>query len=154
MLFKLAPTHIHNIMVVVDGTDTSDRAIDLAIDLAKSLRAKLTGVSIIETDTLKQLLNAKILTESEMGDFERGLEDSSHRQLVEAKTKAKKSGLNMETCIAKGNSEVTIPHEVRTRKIDMIVLGIFDSNKASRDLLIRQRQQIVDHAPCPVLVAR
>jgi len=56
--------------------------------------------------------------------------------------------------IERALSEEVIPREVEQRKVDLIALGGFQSNRASRDLLTRQRQQIVDHAACPVVVVK
>jgi nucleotide-binding universal stress UspA family protein len=47
-----------------------------------------------------------------------------------------------------------VPKEVEARGVDMIALGGFHSSRVTRDLLARQRQQIVDHAACPVLVVK
>lgn len=143
-----------HIIVLVDGTDTSSKAVALAVNLAASLKANLTAIAFVETDTLKQLLKAKLLSETEMADFEAGLEESGKRQLASAAAVATKAGIKLETALVRGNSEAEVPKEVAERKADMIVLGAFDSRKAMHDLLARQRQQIVDHAPCPVLVAR
>jgi nucleotide-binding universal stress UspA family protein len=43
---------------------------------------------------------------------------------------------------------------VEARGVHLIVVGGFRSSRTTRDLLARQRQQIVDHAACPVLVVK
>lgn len=145
---------IKHLMVLVDGTDASFRAADLAIDLACALRARLTAVALGETETLHQLLSAKILTPSEMTEFEEGLQESAGRQLAEVRERAASRGVESDVFYAKGNSETVLPGEIRARNVDLIVIGLFDSDRAPHDLLDRQRQQAAIHAPCPVLVAR
>ena len=156
MLFgsKQPATPFHHILVIVDGTETSDRAVRLAVVLAAAIRARVTAIAFVETDTLKRLLTVKVLSEAEMGDFEKGLEESANRQLAAAVATGKVCGVAIATAVVRGNSEETVPREVARRGNDLIVLGAFDSQRANRDLLARQRQQIVDRAPCPVLVAR
>ncbi len=156
MLFgsKQPATPFRHLLVIVDGTETSDRAVRLAVILAAATRARLTAIAFVETDTLKRLLTVKVLSQSEMGDFEQGLEESAQRQLAAAVATGRAGGVAIETAIVRGNSEETVPREVARRGNDLIVLGAFDSQRATRDLLARQRQQIVDRAPCPVLVAR
>ena len=156
MLFgsKQPATPFRHLLVIVDGTETSDRAVRLAVILAAATRARLTAIAFVETDTLKRLLTVRVLSQSEMGDFEQGLEESARRQLAAAVATGKAGGLAIETAIVRGNSEETVPREVARRGNALIVLGAFDSQRANRDLLARQRQQIVDRAPCPVLVAR
>ncbi len=148
-----APPFRH-LLVIVDGTETSDRAVRLAVMLASATKARVTAIAFVETDTLKLLLNVKVLSMPEMGDFEKGLEESARRQLAAAVATGKSGGVSIETAIVRGNSEETVPREVALRGTDLIVLGAFDSQRANRDILARQRQQIVDRAPCPVLVAR
>ena len=156
MLFgsKQPATPFHHILVIVDGTETSDRAVRLAVILAAATRARVTAIAFVETDTLKRLLTVRVLSQSEMGDFEKGLEESARRQLTAAVATGRAGGVTIETAVVRGNSEETVPREVAHRGNDLIVLGAFDSQRANRDLLARQRQQIVDRAPCPVLVAR
>ncbi len=156
MLFgsKQPASPFNHLLVIVDGTETSDRALRLAIAQAAATRARVTAIAFVETDTLKRLLTVKVLSEAEMGDFELGLEESAQRQLTAAVATGKACGVAIETAIVRGNSEETVPREVARRGNDLIVLGAFDSQRANRDLLARQRQQIVDRAPCPVLVAR
>ena len=151
-MFKKSP--VQHILVLIDSTESCARAVDLAASLARALSAKLTGMAIIETDTLHQLLSANVLTGAEVDDFEVGLQDSAGRQLDAACKRAREQGVTMEKTLLTGNSEVVVPQEVEERGIDLIVLGGFDSNKARFELLFRQRQQIIDHAPCPVLIAR
>jgi nucleotide-binding universal stress UspA family protein len=38
--------------------------------------------------------------------------------------------------------------------VDLICIGGFHSSRVSRDLLARQRQQVIDRAACPVLVVK
>jgi nucleotide-binding universal stress UspA family protein len=51
---------IHHILVLVDGTASSFHASDYAIELARTLGAQLTGLAVVDTDTLRQLLNVRI----------------------------------------------------------------------------------------------
>lgn len=143
-----------HILVLVDGTESSSAAVVLAASLARAEGAKLTAIAFVEIDTLRQLLSAKLLTEAEMDDFTAGLRESGLRQLAAAAAEAEKRGIKPETALVNGNSEETVPREVAARGADLIVIGAFETRRAMRDLLARQRMQIVDHAPCPVLVAR
>ncbi len=156
MLFgsKQPASPFNHLLVIIDGTEASDRALRLAVAQAAATRARVTAIAFVETDTLKRLLTVKVLSQAEMGDFEQGLEESAQRQLAAAAATGRACGVAIETAIVRGNSEETVPREVARRGNDLIVLGAFDSRHANHDLLARQRQQIVDRAPCPVLVAR
>lgn len=148
------PLSVKHIMVLVDGTASGSRAVDMAINVTCHLRANLTAIAIVETEVLRQLLNVQILTKDEMSEFEDDLQASAERHMAEVRERSLRCKLEIECVVAHGNSEVIIPQEVQARKVDLIIIGYFDSSRAQRNLLARQRQQIVDHAPSPVLVAR
>jgi len=150
----MAKPSIRHILVLVDGTDASYRAADAAIALAHNLGARLTAVAVVDTETLRQLLSARILVDAEMGEFEKELEASSRRQLAEVTGRAAEAKVAVEQALLTGNTETVVPREVRQREVDLIALGGFQSSKISRDLLARQRQQILDRAACPVLVVK
>ncbi|NLF23199.1 MAG: universal stress protein [Lentisphaerae bacterium] len=146
--------NIRHILVLVDGTDSAARAVELAANLARALRARLTGLHVIELETLHQLLSANVLTPAEMEDFEGGLKESGNRHLDAARKVAHGHGVTLEAVSVTGNSELVVPREVESRGVDLLVIGAFDSSQVRFELLFRQRQQVLDHAPCPVLVAR
>lgn len=150
----MAKPPIGHILILVDGTDSSYNAADAAIELARSLGAKLTAMAVVDTDTLRQLLSVKILVDAEMGEFERELQESSRRQLAEVCQRALDRKVLAEEVLLTGNTETIVPREVAERGVDLIALGGFQSSKVTRDLLARQRQQIIDRARCPVLVVK
>jgi nucleotide-binding universal stress UspA family protein len=150
----MAKPPVNHILVLVDGTEASFRAADRAIDLARALGARLTALTVVDTETLRQLLNVKILVDAEMGEFEKELEESARRQLAEVRERALDQKVVIEEVLITGNVETVVPKEVQDRGVDLIALGGFPSTKVTRDLVARQRQQIIDRATCPVLVVK
>lgn len=145
---------VKHIMVLVDGTESAFNAADAAIELARALGAQLTALTVVDTETLRQLLNVKILVDAEMGEFEKELQESARRALAEVRERALDRRIVLEEVLLTGNVETVVPKEVEERQVDLIVLGGFQSSKVTRDLLARQRQQILDRAVCPVLVVK
>ena len=145
---------VNHIMVLMDSTASAARAVDYAAILAKALKVKLTALHVTEIETLHQLLSAQVLTADEMVEFEHGLADSAARHLNTARELARAHGVAIETVSVSGNSSVVVPQEVEARSRQMIVLGAFNSSLTRFELLFRQRQHVLDHASCPVLVAR
>jgi nucleotide-binding universal stress UspA family protein len=145
---------VNHILILVDGTKSSFRAADYAIDLARTLGARLTALAVVDTDTLRQLLNVKILVDSEMAEFERELEQSSQNQLDEVRQRAMSKRVKFEDILRSGNSEVIVPIELAQRKVDLLVMGAFQSERVKHDLIARQRQQILDRSACPILVVK
>lgn len=150
----MARSPVTHILILVDGTASSHHAAEYAIDLARSLGAHVTAMAVVDTDTLRQLLNVRILVDSEMADFERELEQSAQHQLDEVRGQAMDKRVKFEDLIRKGNSEVIVPMELEQRGVDLLAIGAFKSERVKTDLLARQRQQILDRAKCPILVVK
>ena len=148
------PSPVTHILVLVDGTESSFSAADRAIELARALGAKLTALAVVDRETLGQLLSARILVDAEMGEFEKELHESARRQLAEVRERALSRKVVVDEVLLSGNIETVVPKEVHDRGIDLIALGAYLSSKVTRDLLARQRQQVVDRAVVPVLVVK
>jgi nucleotide-binding universal stress UspA family protein len=150
----MAKSLINHILLLVDGTKSSFQAADYAIDLARTVGARLTALAVVDTDTLKQLLNVKILVDAEMQEFERELEQSAQNQLDEVRQRAMNRRVKLEAVLRSGNSEVIVPIELAQRNVDLLVMGAFQSERVKHDLIARQRQQILDRANCSIVVVK
>jgi nucleotide-binding universal stress UspA family protein len=143
-----------HILVLVDGTESSFHAADCAIDLARAVGARLTAMAVVDRETLHQLLSVKILVDAEMGEFEAELQASARRHLAHVRDRALDRRLAIEEILATGTVEEIVPRTIQEQSVDLIAMGGYDSGRVQRDLLARQRQQIVDRAACPVLLVK
>ena len=150
----MARAPFRHILTLVDGTEASMTAAKYAVALASSSRAKLTGVGIVDTATLKHLLSSHIMVAAEMEEYERELEGSARGHLAYFTGLAKESGVAAETVLIKGATHSAMLAEQKTSGADLIVLGAFRWALAHRDQRARERQLLLDEAPCPVLVVR
>jgi nucleotide-binding universal stress UspA family protein len=150
----VAKKPINHILILVDGTNSSSRAADYAIELARTVSARVTGLAVVDTDTLRQLLNVHFLVESEMMEFEQELGQSCQNHLHDVRQRAMDRRVKFDDVLRSGNSEVVVPIEVSQRQVDLLIMGAFRSERIKYDLIARQRQQILDRVPCPVLVVK
>jgi nucleotide-binding universal stress UspA family protein len=141
-------------LVLADGTEASFRAADHAIEIASAFHAALTAIAVVDTETLHQLLSARILVDAEMGELELELLQNAQSHLQEIESRARKRGIPIESVVCSGNTETILPREIHQRQIDLVAIGSFHSHDVTHDLLARQRQQILDHSPCCVLVVK
>ena len=93
---------IQHIMVVADGSEAGFRAAALAISLTRSTGARLTAISIIDTETLRQLLTYRILVSQEMQDFEGELESSARQYLERVRTMAMDEKVAVDQLLVRG----------------------------------------------------
>lgn len=145
---------ITHILVLVDGTKSSSRAADYAIELARAVGARITALAVVDTDTLRQLLSVRILVPLEMEEFEQELAQSAQNQLDAVRQRAMDRRVKFEDVLRSGNSEVIVPVELSERAVDLLAMGAFRSERVKFDLVARQRQQILDRASCPVVVVK
>jgi nucleotide-binding universal stress UspA family protein len=144
------------ILVAVDGSSPSLRAVDLAADLAAKYRAELLLVNVMP---------AQAAFDPTLRDFARseGLEGSPYavfqafgnKALSDAQTHANDAGVSQVTSeIASGEPADVILGAARERSIDLIVLGRRGRGQLSALLLGSVSQKVANAAPCPVLIVR
>ena len=145
---------ITNILVLADGSEQGFRAAGQAIALAKTCEAKLTAISVIDTETLRQLLTFRILASQEMSDFEGELEVSARQYLDRVRSMAMDEKMIAEQVLVKGPYHTAVLAQQRQLGNDLLVIPAFKSRDATKDLLAREYQKIVDDAPCPVMMVK
>ena len=145
---------IHEILLVVDSSDAAQDAAQYAVELAKEFRARLVACATVDTDTLKNLASSRILAPTEMSEFDEELEASSRKYLNLVADLAARNKVKAETILLRGSVHSSILHTQKERGSDVVILGAVHSHHARRDLVIRERQLILDEAPCPVICVR
>jgi len=143
---------IRKILVVVDGTESSVRAVRYAARLAALHRAALTAIAVVDTATLKSLFKSSVLVEAEMEEFGQELEASARTNLGYAAQITKEAGIDAETLLEKGSVHSVIIQKCRQLGVELLVMGSFSTSMIRRDLTARERRLIVDEVKCPILL--
>jgi len=150
----MARQSFRHILAVVDGTESSFKAVECAVRLARALKARFTAVAIVDTATLKHLLTSGIMVAAEMQEYERELEASGRKQLAYVADLASENGVKAHTVLLKGAVHSAVLAEQKASGADLVVIGAFRWSLCHRDQAARERQLILDEAPCPVLTVR
>lgn len=150
----MAARRLSHIMVLVDGSEQGFHAAEQAIALARTAEAQLTAISVIDTETLRQLLTFNILATQEMTDFEGELEVSARGYLERVRSMAMDAKVVVEPLMVKGPCHGAVLAQQRQLQVDMLILPGFKSSRANRDLLAREYQKIVDDVACPVMLVK
>jgi len=143
-----------SILVLVDGTESAMRAAEYSIRLARAMSARLTAIAVVDTHTLHRLMSVRILVEPEVKEFEAGLQQNQQRYLDYVAQLATREQVPIETVLGVGDWHSTVLAEQKARQADLIVIGGFRMTLTKLNLLARERQMIIDEAPCPVLVVK
>ncbi|MFM0080678.1 universal stress protein [Paraburkholderia sediminicola] len=143
-----------NILVAVDGSEASKRALNEAIRMAKLARARLTAVYVIDQSaafTYAGACDPHLLTDAERQVGRSLLDDA----LV--KTQALGVAGDSEILETQGIAEDIancIARCVERRGVDLVVMGTHGRRGMRRMVLGSVAERFVRHSPCPVLLVR
>jgi len=137
------------ILVPVDGSDNSYRALDAALFFSDKLGSKVAAVHVMEDIPVLHIQSEKLLREL--------LEDYKNReQLILTKSSeiARKKGLAIDTILLRGNPSSIILDFCEKEKYDVIVLGSRGLGKFKELILGSVSNKIVHHSRSPVVLIR
>jgi nucleotide-binding universal stress UspA family protein len=143
-----APVRRH-VLCPVDLSEGSKRAAELAAELAAAAGARLTLLHVLQ-------LPAAHGPELSLPNYLEDIEGAATRLLDEwAGTLRVRSKVTVATCTAIGSPASEILTMLDTEpSVDLVVVGSHGRKGLGRLLLGSVAEQVVRHAPCPVLVAR
>jgi nucleotide-binding universal stress UspA family protein len=144
------------ILLAVDGSVSSDRATELATSLA------LPAGSTIRVIAVQQpFANALALSWAAAGDAgastdsEEAQEARHLREVIaRSETALRAEGRKVEGFLVRGRAASAIVDEASGLDADLVVMGSRGHGTIATMVLGSTAAEVVDHAPCPVLVAR
>jgi nucleotide-binding universal stress UspA family protein len=148
----MSEAKITRILLPIDGSDASLKAVRYAIKLAKSEGAEIVCIHTVGTPPYAGYKGSGPLIKEFIEEAKR----HSEKWFEDVKVLAKSNGVKVKTEIL--TDVVNIPdaivdHADKT-KSDLIVIGTRGRSAVKRFLLGSVAQGVVAHAHCPVLVVR
>ena len=143
-----------NILVYVDGTESSISAAMAAIVLAKRLDASLTAIYVVNTKALQELVNARIFLEFEKVEYSRDIEEDANRYLNHVKELGIQKGVEIKTIKSSGSVHAEVTKYLLENRVDLLVLGGISQIHSRRDEFLSETDRVMRTAQCPVLVVR
>jgi len=145
---------ISNIVVAVTGTDASILAAKYAIVMAKIYHCKLTAVYVVDTATIRQLTLSKIFLQEEGAEYEKNLENNGNRYLTFVDELANAKGVKIERILRKGAIYTEILSVADEKKADLILLGGWEKDTKTRDIIGHSHREIMANAKCSVVLVK
>jgi nucleotide-binding universal stress UspA family protein len=143
-----------NIVVAISGSDASISAAKYAIIMAKQYRSRLSAVYVVDTATIRQLTLSKIFIQEESQEYEQGLEANGQRYLSFVEELARAKGVKIERNLRRGAVYTEILAAADEKKADLIILGGWEKDRSSRDIISHAHREIMVSAKCSVLLVK
>lgn len=161
--------HYKNILISTDGSKDAEYAAHFGMSIAKRYNAKAYACNIV--DSRNKILERHITTVDETGkgrvlgepiNFSEAIIKRMKEHLLKDAEKiadgvrniADKKGVTAETIVKDGNTASEILKIVKTKDIDLIVLGSHGKGSISKMLLGSVSEKVASTARCSVLVVR
>jgi nucleotide-binding universal stress UspA family protein len=138
-----------NILVPVDGSDNSYRALDAALLLSEKLSSNITVIHVMEQFPITHIGSEKLLSEV--------LEAyKKENQIILSKCSeiATQKGLTIKTLLLQGNPASVILDYSKKEKFDLLIMGTRGLGKFKELILGSVSGKIVHHSPCAVMLIR
>jgi nucleotide-binding universal stress UspA family protein len=135
------------IAVGFDGSQGARRALEVAVNLARSAKAELFLVSIEELPRYPAAIDEVDDEQRSAERFFKEIQDEAVQQITGA-------GLVVHREIRPGHAAQLLPHYAMEVGADLLVIGHSGHSAIWGRLLGTTADKVVEHAPCSVLVVR
>jgi nucleotide-binding universal stress UspA family protein len=141
------------IVVGTDGSDTAGEAVRQAVDLARTVGARLHVVTAYEPVSAARVRSAArhapLPAEWALGERE-----DVDAMLDAAAAQAREAGVDVEVYARQGDPADAVLDVAEEQQADLIVVGNKGMTGAKRFLLGSVPNRVSHHAPCSVLIIR
>jgi nucleotide-binding universal stress UspA family protein len=142
-----------SIVVGTDGSDTATQAVRQAVDLARSVGAKLELVSAYEPVPAQRLSEERRQAPEDLQWAINPREDVDATLEAAAKI-ARDAGVPVDVYARQGDPADAVLDVAEEREADLIIVGNKGMTGAKRFLLGSVPNKVSHHAPCSVMIIR
>ena len=138
-----------NILVPIDGSDNSYRALDAALLLSEKLGSNITVIHVMEEVPITHIGSEKMLNE-----LLKAYKKENQDILLKCTEIANQKVLTIKTILLQGNPASAILDYNKKEKFDLVIMGSRGLGKFKELILGSVSSKIVHHSPCAVLLIR
>jgi nucleotide-binding universal stress UspA family protein len=151
------------ILVPLDGSEHSLRALNVAVQIAKKFDSKITLIHVysvtvrpamVPEPTPLATFGVPVMTQTEVSSIVEAIRKAGSRILAEGEQKVKAEGVEVETKLEEGHAVQEIIRVSKEGNYDLIVMGARGISKLREILLGSVSDAVMHHATCPVLVVK
>jgi len=142
---------IRHILVPIDFSNCSLRALDYAVALAPAFSAKLTLLHVVEPAVFQTDFPG---VTPPLEETNQNLVEAGRERLAAITKKCGDARISTETLVRMGRAHSEIADTAKALGVDLIVMGTHGYTGLKHMLLGSTAERVVRQAPCPVLTVR
>jgi nucleotide-binding universal stress UspA family protein len=137
----------HRILVAIDGSPSSEKALAAAVDLATHYRAELIAVSVVELPAVAGVVG-------EIEGLREGAEAHFNQIGQAAVAYARSRGLALRAVVLRGHPADAIVRFAEGEAVELLVMGQHGHSRIARFFLGSTTDRVSEHAPCTVMIVK
>jgi nucleotide-binding universal stress UspA family protein len=137
----------HKILVAIDGSPASEKALAAAVDLAAHYRAELTAIGVAEVPKVVGMVD-------EVDEVRQAAEAHFHEIAKAAVEYARSRSVALRSVVVRGHAADSIVRFAESEAMNLIVIGQHGHSRIARFLLGSTSDRVSEHSPCSVMIVR
>jgi nucleotide-binding universal stress UspA family protein len=135
------------ILVAIDGSPASEKALATAVELAEHCRAELVAIGVAEVPEVVGMID-------EVDELRRGAE-AHFRQIGEAAVEfARSRGLCLRSVVVRGHAADAIVRFADSEQVSLVVIGQHGHSRIARFFLGSTSDRVSEHCHSSVLIVK
>jgi nucleotide-binding universal stress UspA family protein len=135
------------ILVAIDGSPASEKALAAAVDLAANYRAELTALGVVEVPEVVGMID-------EVDEIRQGTEAYLRQINESAVNYARSRGVVLRSVLVRGHAAEAIVKYAESEGVNLIVVGHHGHSRIARFLLGSTSDRVSEHSPCTVMIVK
>ena len=148
---------IKKILVAIDGSKQSDKALDFALDLARNYSAEIVLINVLSPSLMSYVYNSRMFVpDVDYSNYLNQISNGHEKLLSKALDKAKnfQETLKVSKELVEGRPAEKIVETAKKGMFDLIVVGSRGLSGFKEIFLGSVSNRIADKAHCPVLIVK
>jgi nucleotide-binding universal stress UspA family protein len=141
-----------HILAPTDFSTDSDRALQVAVDFARSSGATLTLLTVVPDWVIPPDLHPMMPENYDTESFRSGLKDEAEKKLAERQKTVEGCTVNSVALLSSANPATEIVGFAKKNGVDLIVVASHGRGAVERLILGSITQKLIHSGPCPILV--
>jgi nucleotide-binding universal stress UspA family protein len=135
------------ILVAIDGSPASEKALAAAVDLAIHYQADLTALGVAELPEVVGMVDEV--------DELRASTEGHFRRIGEAAVEyARSRGVPLRSIVVRGHAADAIVRYAEGEGINLVVIGEHGHSRITRFFLGSTSDRVSEHSPCSVMIVK